>query len=268
MRKNWVFYTIIIIGSTVCGPSGAMGGSQEPAAHRETACTLCHGGGTLASTGQREQISRRCLACHADQAAASHTAVGIHDTGRRNCLSCHGFHDAVGDREGDRRHASASPGLDSGHCRGCHSPEGNLQLLSPAHRIAAELYHTAGQGLDGVSPSESCLRCHAAGSASPWQNATGGRVLAFNTHASHPYGVMVIPGAGNSFDHIRWNPDERLPLFDGKMECQSCHLLTAGTSYDLISYENPYDLCLGCHRHEAAPGGTDTSAFLATMAGR
>ncbi len=268
MRKNWLIYAIIISSSTLCGTAGATDSAPEPQAHREAACTLCHHGGALVDTEQGSEVGERCLACHAGQATASHTAAGIHDADRRNCLSCHRFHEATSFGTKNRRHATASPGLDSGHCRGCHSPEGNLQLLNPAHVIAAELYHTAGEDLNGVSPSESCLRCHAAGSASSWQTATGGRVLAFNTHASHPYGIMVVPGVGNSFDHIRWNPDERLPLFDGKLECQSCHLLTAGTQYDLIRYENPYDLCLGCHRHEPSPGGTDDTAFLATMVRR
>ncbi len=265
MRKNLIIYSLVMYWASL-QPAVAEAG-PEPRSHQEAACSLCHDGGALVDPAGSPQVARRCLNCHPGDRLARHTTAVGADRDGQGCLDCHRFHGSQDRQAAGGGHAVGSPGLDSGHCRACHNPEGNLQLLSAAHRTAAGLYHAAGKDLEGVSPSESCLRCHASDSASPWQDATAESALGFNTHASHPYGVMVIPGAGNRFDHIRWHLDERLPLFDGKLECQTCHLLTAGTPYDLISYENPYDLCVGCHQHEATPGAAAAGPLVA-MTGR
>jgi predicted CXXCH cytochrome family protein len=44
--------------------------------------------------------------------------------------------------------------------------------------------------------------------------------------------------------------DPRIPLFDGNMECQSCHSLTA-TAKDLLrAWGSPKEMCLGCHDYK------------------
>ncbi len=47
----------------------------------------------------------------------------------------------------------------------------------------------------------------------------------------------------------------RLPLPAGRLECQTCHSLTAGTKDLLIPFADPYALCNGCHteRQPAQP---------------
>ncbi len=266
MNKTKLFCLLMIVGLSLATLSWAGDVGQEPEAHQTATCSLCHQQGAMADGVRSPGAQNPCLSCHRADPHNRITPVNT-QTNQKTCLSCHKFHDTGKMKTPDGLLASDSPSMSSGYCRGCHNPEGDLSRVSAAHRTAARLYHTAGKELTRESPSASCLRCHAAGSGSPWQTATGARIIAFNPHASHPYGVMVIPGAGNTNDHIRWQPDQRLPLFDGRMECQSCHLLSSGTKDDLVAYENPYDLCLGCHQHETGPD-IPTSVFMATMVSR
>jgi hypothetical protein len=103
-----------------------------------------------------------------------------------------------------------------------------------------------------------CLRCHDNSSSSTWKAATDGQ-LSFNTHASHPYGIRVIPGKGNSSNWIAHEIDSRLPMFEGKMECQTCHLLTADNEDLMVPFETKYDLCRGCHKHYGDEDGLTES---------
>jgi len=238
-----------------------------PAAHRKAACTQCHTGGALATATQAARTAARCLGCHDTRDLVRGAGSVVHGRPGQDCTRCHSFHTPSRVATPDGQMAQDTPSMESGHCQGCHGREGRLERITPAHRIAAGLYHTAGGSLAGETPSASCLYCHDSGSSSPWRNATDAE-RAFNPHASHPVGVAVVPGRGNAVDHISWDPDPRLPLFNGRMECQSCHLLTAGTPYDLIAYENAYDLCLGCHTHEPGPGRGGRADFLATIGGR
>jgi len=134
-------------------------------------------------------------------------------------------------------------------CLSCHDSRGDLASLSPAHRKAAQLYHAQAAQLQNVSPSQTCLNCHSNQSSSSWQDQTDGAVIAFSEHASHPFGIRVVPGAGDSSNWIARDIDPRLPLFDGRIECQTCHLLTAANDELMIPFPTKYDLCKGCHHH-------------------
>ncbi len=226
-------------------PSGPLQAEGLPAAHQNLRCDACHVGGAAPDPASAA-ITQQCQSCHSQAqlsfATESHRRA-------KNCLACHSFHAP------DQMIVANNPQLqvplnsvDSPNCRSCHSPESRLANLSPAHRIAADIYHADAQKLVGANPSQACLNCHSKSSTSAWQQKTDGAVLAFNEHASHPYGIDVIPGAGNSSNWIARDIDPRLPLFDGKMECQTCHLLTAGTDDLLRPFEAKYDLCKGCHR--------------------
>lgn len=68
-----------------------------------------------------------------------------------------------------------------------------------------------------------------------------------NDHATHPIGVKVVAAQGGQAYGLRSTIDQRLPLFDQRMHCQTCHQLSAGTKDLLIPFPTPYDLCLGCH---------------------
>ena len=154
--------------------------------------------------------------------------------------------------------------MNQGHCRSCHSPEGSLRNLDSAHRQAATLYHAQAARLADVSPSAACLRCHDQGSQSSWMQAVADEALVFNPHASHPYGVPYRPRATRGNWQLARVVDHRIPLFEGKVECQSCHLLTSGTENLLIPFPSRTELCLGCHQ-ETAPPTDSPEAYLATM---
>ncbi len=123
-----------------------------------------------------------------------------------------------------------------------------MENLNDAHRLAAVLYHGDSDNLVGKSPSQGCINCHDSDSSSAWKQATEELPLTFKTHASHPIGKRIIPGSGPLGNRIQRHLDTRIPLFDGRMECQSCHDLTAPTKDLLIAFAEPKQLCLGCHQ--------------------
>lgn len=240
------------------------GAADLPPAHREALCSGCHGSGT--SPGRTPTaVAGQCSVCHA-AGLLSGADASMHRSSAGRCLDCHAFHEPSGVT------AAAAGGstfpraqLDSAHCRACHDGRGSLENISDAHRVAAALYHGQPNRLASSSPSEACLGCHSNQAPTAWQTKTGGAVLAFNEHASHPYGVRVIPGSGDSSNWIARTIDRRLPLFSGRMECQTCHLLTAGTDDLLRPFPAKYDLCKGCHRHYGDQDTGRTSGLIAAI---
>lgn len=207
----------------------------------------------------------RCAGCHAAVPAALADSLGFHRVGARNCLDCHSFHDSNvtrGRAAGIRIDAVKSTG--AGHCRGCHDPRGKLLELSEGHRAAADLYHSDSQSLQALSPSESCLNCHADALTSRWGEGLGAGIARISEHASHPVGVAVVPGRGSGAAYIRVHLDPRVPLFGGRMECQSCHLLSAGTEDLLVPFPAKLDLCLGCHQTQG-PQTAGSSPLAAVL---
>lgn len=218
----------------------------ESVSHDTVACGSCHSSGTFVASSNAASRAEECRGCHqpADLAQGR-----FHQSEMGDCLDCHSFHspEVVTTSVGDIS-LIASGMKENGHCQSCHDSRGRLGTLSPAHKVAAQLYHAEASTLTRESPSQACLRCHGNTSDSTWQSATEGH-LSFNTHASHPFSVPVIPGKGNSSNWIAHQIDPRLPIFDGKMECQTCHLLTADNEDLMVPFETKYDLCLGCHKH-------------------
>ncbi len=257
----------------------------EPAAHARAACNRCHGAaqasfGTSvgaapgsglgamfaddadASVGHAPPAStamdRQCRSCHGDgPRKAGALGIGHADHGRR-CTSCHQFHDANLVRTAAGSVDLAGLGeASAAHCQSCHAPGARLEDISEGHRAAARLYHAESGALADVSPSAACLRCHDRGSTSPWRQAAAGAAPMFDGHRSHAVGVPVDLGAGDHMVSIRRELDPRIRLFDGDMECQTCHQLATRTRYALAAMESPKALCLGCHEFKrgAAPAG-------------
>jgi predicted CXXCH cytochrome family protein len=249
-------------------------GNRDP--HAGISCSLCHGRSAtravLAADGAgADPRSRACRECHrttGPRTPGTGTALGFHANPAADCVGCHAFHEpgrvktAAGDvRTGGSRLGSAA----SGHCAACHAGGADLANLSPAHRAAAGLYHRDAATLAGQTPSEACLNCHAAGTGSPWLRETGGQTLTFNPHASHPLGIEVIAGSGRDERRLRKDLDPRLRLLAGRLECTTCHDLTAATPDLLVPFEQPYDLCLGCHHLRNPQPSTARRALVATM---
>ncbi len=254
--------------------------AQETAhPHDRLACTQCHfkgGGVATAALGgaapppdvRDERRSGRCRNCHADDPEGIASILGFHRPGSDNCVRCHSFHE-IGKTTGPGSGVdlAAAKRVDASHCRSCHAPGADLQALSDGHRIAAELYHQDTGALIGKTLSEGCLLCHDADRTSPWQAATAKGIFTVAEHNSHPRGVLLRPGTGTAARHIRKDPDPRAPLFGGRIECQTCHLLTAGNGDLLIPFPSKYDLCLACHQ-TAGPGSNLHEDLLATMVGK
>ena len=162
----------------------------------------------------------------------------------QSCLSCHTFTGFSTSTFESSQLASAE--MSSANCRVCHASGEVKSELSPAHKIARDLYHANAENISQQSSSDVCMNCHGSSTKSSWKAETSGQ-LPLHSAASHAYGVIVKPGMQVYGASLRQSLDYKLPLFNGKMECATCHLLTAGTDDLLISYENPYDLCFGCH---------------------
>lgn len=248
--------------------------------HEEISCRKCH----LSNRPvQDDAINDHCLRCHAparrltsrhpspDDTSPVFTRSVFHQGAEPNCVRCHLFHEpavvvtAVGDVD-----LRAAAELNSGHCAGCHQalptpPDANSlplsERLDQAHLQAAALYHGESRELIGSSPSTGCLYCHSQSSSSEWRHAISVRTQTFDAHASHVVGVRVIPGSGPIGNQMRRRIDPRIPLFEGRMECQSCHSLTAGTKNHLLAFERPMDMCLGCHQLKP----DDDSDYVAPM---
>lgn len=249
MKRTTGLQLGILLTSLALGVAASAG---PPSAHDTVACRGCHDSGVAAQGMAGRTLADRCRDCHAAKDLA--TAAQFHDARSGDCLDCHSFHEAdrVATASGELSLKELGT-IDSAHCRSCHVAKGSLGNLSPAHQAAAFLYHFEAGSLAGVSPSEACLRCHANDSDSSWA-VYHDESLLFSRHASHPYGVAVTAGAGGAGMPIRTTLDPRIPLFDGRIECQSCHRLTVDQDDLLIRFPAKYDLCLGCHR-DAVPDG-------------
>lgn len=263
-----VITLLLIVSAVACaGVPAAVAGDGETA-HQGLDCRRCH---LQQGTEDAADLlaASRCRSCHPDQFAGRDQALGFHtDANGRGCLSCHSFHAPGTIDTGLGEIALASLGdLDLAHCQSCHQAGSDLAALSDAHQAAARLYHEQAGSLRELSPSQACLNCHSNSAATAWQGAADGRVLAFSEHATHPFGVDVVPGRGDFAHRIRRELDPRVQLFDQRIECQTCHTLTA-TSKDLLAaFERPKDLCLGCHQFR---DGTleNRDGMLATMVSR
>ena len=247
--------TVVLLTSLIWlihfGPAAA--GSRNPAEHSQTDCAQCHS--LIAQTDNSDpttvNLSSRCRDCHGTLTEIDNQpATTFHKNPDRPCTDCHFFHDTemltvAGtifrfDFEGNSA---------AFQCYACHTDGMSLGNLSPGHQLAKKLYHTDSRLMTTLSPSETCMACHTSGSAVAAVEMNGLTPPRFSQHATHPLGVTVLPGSGNVTNQIRQQLDTRLPLHDGRVECQSCHSLTSKTAKNLINFDNTYDLCLGCHQH-------------------
>ncbi len=243
-----------------CALPHRLAAAPEPvsasAPHDGVSCTVCHGRGDRArSAGETELVRQdRCLDCHATAADAASSSI-FHGQGR--CLGCHTFHDpGVVTTAAGTIDLAALAGVNRAHCRACHDGKGPLADLSESHRAAGRLYHEQADRLAGLPGSTPCLWCHSEANATTWQAAATGDRIAFAEHASHPFGIPVKPGQGAVVRRMRDVIDPRIPLPEGRLECVSCHQLTAATRDRLIPFPSPKQLCLGCHQLNDQGGGS------------
>lgn len=219
------------------------------AGHDGVRCAACHQSGGFGGREVLRTADPVCLDCHGT--GPVHRDLGMQVSTDSGCTGCHSFHDrdesATSAPVSDDAVVPAGASASQDHCITCHTEEGGLGNLSPGHRVAADLYHRYAGSLAGTRPSEICLRCHGQGTGSGWADRVEGEVIRLNRHASHPFGMEVRPGAGGAAMPIRAVVDSRIPLFDRRMECSSCHRLTSPVQDLLVPFAEKYDLCLGCH---------------------
>lgn len=267
MRTHLAALSALFLSAAPLAANGLSASGADP--HEGIACARCHLGATaraVATAGpdDPDPRSRTCRGCHKDLAtkgAAAVNQLGFHADPKADCAGCHTFHDLGRLKTSVGELKMAAEGLGDGvpaHCAGCHEPGADLSKLSAAHRAAAALYHRDAALLAGMSPSQGCLNCHAGGSGSTWQSETGGESLTFNQHATHPLGVEAVAGSGRDERRLRSPIDPRLRLFDGKVECQTCHSLTGGQRDLLVAFPTQPELCLGCHQLKNSGPAPDT----------
>lgn len=183
------------------------------------------------------------------QAAPDELALSFHGAKDADCVRCHSFHETsrISLNSVELRFDFSNQ-VRSAQCFSCHGEGTRTVGLSSGHQAAAELYHSDQFG--GLTASQSCLVCHSE-SAEALTGLLGKAVTRaprFSEHGTHPVGVPVKTGAGRPGNKIRGEIDGRIRIFNGNIECQSCHNLTARTRGRLVAFEESSDLCLGCHQ--------------------
>ncbi len=245
-----VLYSLVSI--LLISAAKAGGGSGPAMTHDQTACQTCHSLRADISpfSEPRADFDWQCRKCHSDTFSDSiPNSFGFHSDQERGCLDCHSFHDpATISVAGQSFRLEFHNVLLRFQCGTCHNQKGDLAKLGDGHRQAASLYHTDLPLLTSMSPSDRCLICHSKRSTPLPNLESEVAPPRFSEHASHPYGVPVRPGEGCPGGRLKSEIDPQITLFDGRIECQSCHCLTTGNQDLLVTSEQtPNSFCLGCH---------------------
>jgi len=231
---------------------GLQGNADAAASHDEIACAKCHsmeaGSGTILDCMVSfAEAGQTCRSCHS--VFATETADGrlsFHENTTRNCIECHNFHDpevVVAGRASFAVDFRSDDHLDQ--CALCHSGGMSLHDLSESHRIASAVYHIDSERLDNMTISEACLTCHDQNSSGEVSSGIPADWPRLNVHASHPFGVDLFQFAGSGSFDLRVDPN--IALFNGKIECATCHRMDSQGD-DLLVANGDYEaLCSSCH---------------------
>jgi hypothetical protein len=242
--------TILLITTASLFVRVGQAGDSPRKDHSKVDCTFCHL--PVADVASDEipvfAASKQCETCHQLRTGADERQLTFHKTSSKSCTDCHSFHETDQVRTGqqafkvrfDRRSSQIVI------CASCHGHGENPDMISDGHKRAAILYHTDYGQMAGLSPSQACMLCHAQG-ASINEASEGLTIPQFQEHSDHPLGVKVEPGRGEPGNRIRFAINPRLVLFDGKIECQTCHSLTSQTHGRLRGFTSFTELCSGCH---------------------
>ena len=245
-----IILTILALGLAIeffparTGPNGTSG-------HAQIACANCHE--MLAQVDDEGYsfgiIEQRCRSCHMiiDE-KNENFRLSFHSNRARRCLDCHIFHNSAELKAAGKefKFQYANTNLQN-ICGTCHGADRNLSNLSAGHREAAKLYHSDYQYLSSLSPSEACLLCHARGATVDRNMINLSDIPSFNRHQGHPLGVRVVGNAGDGGYTVRAEIDAGLQLFNGRIECQTCHSLTSSNQALTAAFNDASELCTGCH---------------------
>lgn len=230
--------------------------SQERFAnsHSDIACIDCHAlrAETSSVAPSMAEQSSRCIKCHRPLAEnASGVPLNFHLGRDKTCLDCHSFHRQEQIRTGNQQFRVCFENtFQRTQCYSCHGPAEDVRHLSEAHRGAASIFHSDVGLVGQLSPSQACLCCHSETPKAerPGTDANFSQAPRFDEHGSHPVGVSVMTGRGAPGNRIRAELDSRIQLFNGRIECQTCHSLSGGNAHSLIDVSDRSELCRGCHQ--------------------
>jgi hypothetical protein len=218
--------------------------------HSKIDCIYCH---TPVADIASDEIpifdaSKQCGNCHRTRTSGKETQLTFHVTSSKNCTECHLFHETdritAGNTSFKFRFDKRSSQMTV--CSSCHGLGENPAMISEGHKRAAVLYHADYGQMAGLSPSQACMLCHSE-NASTNEASEGLTIPQFREHDDHPMSVKVVSGEGEPGNRIRFAIDPRLQLFNGKIECQTCHSLTSQSQGRLRDFASFTELCNGCH---------------------
>lgn len=215
--------------------------STDP--HKEAECATCHKMVSSVNNTGYAITNQDCLKCHDPNKISSNlSSLNFHKDPTRNCLDCHSFHDkaTIQAKGTNFKFNFDSPSMRM-QCSSCHDESVNLGKISDAHRQAAAVYHNDSKYLMYLSPSESCMICHSKNSNYSNNSLDQMETPKFYEHATHPLGQRAVGY------NIKSNIDPKIQLFEGNIECQTCHNLSSDKYKHLAYFEEEYDICLGCH---------------------
>lgn len=252
MRNNRIRIVWEVVAAiclfAVLGESGfAQSRKADSGNHSQVQCAECHR--LLANIDDHFSLDRirdnKCQSCHLSKPASNPDwNLGFHNNQRTECVNCHSFHQTEIITAIDQKFEFSFNNKNLLLlCATCHSSSGRLDKLSDGHRLAADaVYHRDYRKEINLSASAACLSCHGEQNLNRTLDLMGFTPPVFNKEASHPFGIYFNPKSNNLSE-----TDGEITLFDGKIECQTCHDLTSSTP-DYLKYSGSYkDLCQVCH---------------------
>jgi predicted CXXCH cytochrome family protein len=216
-----------------------------------------------------------CSGCHTPTDLFSHP-VGVSPSfelppdfplfnGRITCATCHDSTSAAAHAAARQNGTDLLRGEASGadFCLQCHDQVGRDRtdlhgsMLGVAHLRwgEARTFGGVGGGLEPLSEAENstkCLTCHDGSVASDvgHDRMTAGSGLGgvpFG-QAGHPISMEYRAGQRDSSPlHLPAMLDDRIRLFNERVECASCHSMYARTEDLLVLSNDRSALCLSCH---------------------
>jgi len=224
-------------------------------AHQGQDCAKCHAILAYAddSALPLPDPSAGCQSCHAAGTAAAPSESIWHTSENQDCVRCHSFHESnMIFAAGDEFEFSRQSQVQKMACLTCHNPSTSLENVAQYHVEARHLFHSD-IPLNAATLSEVCLNCHG-GELTPGAADLTTKAISVTHSVSHPIGVEPIPGEGDNTNRIRFQLDPKVALYDGRIECQTCHQLNRSQIAFSSPFEPAYDLCLGCHGHIGSAG--------------
>lgn len=252
MVRNILFYrqgklvSILLFSLLWIGFLADSVNSDENNSHADLKCATCH------SIQKKLQVKRKiCLTCHFSIQDNNYLELlNFHKDDNRLCTDCHSFHDTK------YLHADSvkfqfdfSLESSTATCFACHQTNSFLSNLSDGHQEARKLYHSELPTEYSMTPSQTCMACHANNQNDFELTFNVDDMPVINNHASHPYEIEIVRGEGNSNNHIKSEIAPNIKLFDNRIECQTCHTLTSENEFLVSNSENQSDFCTGCHEH-------------------